>query len=180
MLARVFENFAGDIGRSLNSPSTLYIYPSILVPCARRPTPSLSHSLARGMLAHSSSTPVASTTIQSRSTRHAASFVEYACATIYLSLFFFLSISFALRFFLSFTLYLYFPLSHICTSFPFFSIFISLFRSRFILIKSLFFKKIISWSLTYKERSDEISFSLSLFLSVSPSFSFSLFHYLAY
>jgi len=39
---------------------------------------SLSHSAApRGTLAHSSSTPVDSTTIQSRSTRHAVSFAEY-------------------------------------------------------------------------------------------------------
>lgn len=130
---------SGGIGRSLNSPSTLYIYPSILVPCARRPTPSLSHSLARGMLAHSSSTPVASTTIQSRSTRHAASFVEYVCATI--SLFF---PSFRLCFFSSSTLTSLSPFSyHVCTSISFFSIFFSLFRSRFILIKSLFFKKII-------------------------------------
>jgi len=51
-----------------------------LYPFARHLSPSFSHSRARGTLAHSSSTPVDSTTIQSRSTRHATSFVEYGCA----------------------------------------------------------------------------------------------------
>lgn len=64
-----------------SSPSTLHIYtPLSSSLCPMFVTLSFSHSRTRGVLAHSSSTPVDSTTIQSRSTRHAVSFAEYASA----------------------------------------------------------------------------------------------------
>lgn len=81
---RVFEIFPMPLVGGLSSPLTLYIHPSIHFPFVSRLPPSLSYSRARGTLTHSSSTPVDSTTIQSRSTRHAASFVGYACVSSYL------------------------------------------------------------------------------------------------
>lgn len=168
MLARVFENFASGIGRSLNSPSTLYIYPSILVPCARRPTPSLSHSLARGMLAHSSSTPVASQRF-SRGRPATLRALSSTCVLRFLS-FFFLSISFArFCFFSSFTLHLYLPFLIIYVHhLPFFLSFFLFFDLVSFWLSHCSLRKLSSGPF-YKERSDEISFSISLFLSLSLS-----------
>jgi len=107
-----------------------------LYPFARHLSPSFSHSRARGTLAHSSSTPVASTTIQSRSTRHATSFAEYGCAPRYL----FLS-SVCLCFSSLFLPYLYSTFSYHTMFSP--SLFTSLFfsGSRIIPIELSFFKK---------------------------------------
>lgn len=105
----------------LSSPLTLYIHPSIHFPFVSRSSPSLSYSRARGMLTHSSSTPVDSTTIQSRSTRHAASFAGYACVSSYL--FFPLSLPSVFVSFFLFTLVSLFAcvLSHMYTlSFSFY------------------------------------------------------------
>lgn len=66
------------------SLDAIHLYPSIPRPFARRL--SLFLPLTNpGTLAHSSSTPVDSTTIQSRSTRHAASWVR-VCSEVLLSL----------------------------------------------------------------------------------------------